>query len=109
MNDDTARKKYLAAKLAANTATEAERNEALGTILLSLWSKEDVEKVVEEKHIALCKDCPARKAVEDGGPKSGIWTKLVFELIKLVGLALVVLGSVAGAAKYAEIVAKGAT
>ena len=104
MNNDTARKKYLAAKLAANTATEAERNEALGTILLSLWSKEDVEKVVEEKHVALCKDCPARKAVEGG---SSVWGKLMFELIKLVGLALVVLGSVAGAAKYAEAIAKG--
>ena len=107
MNND-ARKQYLAAKLAAHTATEAERDEALGTILLSLWGREDVERMVEEKHVALCKDCPARKAVEDGGTKSGIWTKLVFELVKLVGLALVVLGSVAGAAKYAEIAVKGA-
>ena len=103
-----ARKQYLAAKLAAHTATEAERDEALGTILLSLWEREDVEKMVEKKHIALCKECPARKAVEDGGQRNGIWQRLMFELVKLVGLALVVLGSVAGAAKVAEAFAKGA-
>ena len=108
MNND-ARKQYLAAKLAAHTATEAERDEALGTILLSLWGREDVERMVEEKHIALCKDCPARKAVEDGGQRGGVWQKLIFELVKLVGLALVILGSVAGAAKVAEAVAKGAS
>ena len=102
------RKQYLAAKLAAHTASEAERDEALGTILLSLWEREDVEGIVEEKHIALCKDCPARKAIEDNGPKNHIWHKLMFELVKLVGLALVVLGSVAGAAKVAEAIARGA-
>ena len=101
------KKQYLAAKLAAHTATEAERDEALGTILLSLWEREDVEEIVEEKHVALCKDCPARKAADEGGTKNGIWHKLIFELIKLVGLALVVLGSVAGVAKYAEAIAKG--
>ena len=102
------KKQYLAAKLAAHTATEAERDEALGTILLSLWEREDVEEIVEEKHVALCKDCPARKAVDEGGTKNGIWHKLMFELVKLVALAIVVLGSVAGAAKYAEAIARGA-
>ena len=100
------RRQYLATKLAAHTATEAERDEALGTILLSLWDREDVEDMVVAKHQALCRDCPARKAVEDDGAK-GIWQKLAFELVKLVGLAVVVLGAVAGAVKVAETVAKG--
>ncbi len=101
------RKQYLAAKLAAHTATDAERDEAIGTILLSLWDREDVDAMVAAKHKALCKDCPARKAVDEGGQKNGIWQKLMFELIKLVGLAVVVLGSVAGVAKYAEAISKG--
>jgi len=101
------RRQYLAAKLAAHTATEAERDEALGTILLSLWNKEDVEKMVEEKHLALCRDCPAKKAIDEGGQKNGVWQKLVSELVRLVALAFVVLGSVAGVAKYAEAIAKG--
>ena len=97
------RKQYLA----AHTATDAERDEAIGTILLSLWDREDVDAMVAAKHKALCKECPAKKAVEEGGPKNHIWHKLMFELIKLVGLAVVVLGSVAGVAKYAEAIAKG--
>lgn len=101
------RKQYLAAKLAAHTATDAERDEAIGTILLSLWDQEDLEKIVSEKHVSMCKECPARKAMDEGGQKNGIWQKLMFELVKLIGLAIIVLGSVAGAAKVAEVLAKG--
>lgn len=97
----------MAAKLAAHNATDAERDEALGTILLSLWEREDVEKLIEEKHVALCKECPARKAIDEGGQKNGVWQKLTFELVKLVGLAFVILGSVTGAIKVAEAIAKG--
>lgn len=107
MMNEASRRQYLAAKLAAHNATDAERDEALGTILLSLWEREDVEKLIEERHVALCKDCPAKKAVDEGGQKNGVWQKLTFELIKLVGLALVILGSITGAVKVAEAMAKG--
>ena len=97
-----ARRHYLAAKLAAHTATPEERDEALGTILMTLWSKDDVNEMIETKHEALCKECPARKLAERGGERSGVWAKLTFELARMVGWAIIILGGLAGASKFME-------
>lgn len=101
---DEARRQYLAAKLAAHTATDGERDEAIGTILLSLWGKDDVQEMVDERHKELCKECPARIASEG---KGGIREWIIKQLVKYVGWALVVLAGLAGAGKYLEVVRNG--
>ena len=103
MNDShDARRHYLATKLAAHTATPEERDEALGTILMTLWSKNDVNEMIEKKHEAMCKDCPAKKLAEEGGAKEGVWTKITLELAKIVGWSIVILGALAGASKLLD-------
>lgn len=104
MHGDEARRQYLAAKLAAHAATDAERDEAIGTILLSLWGKDDVEAMIDERHKVLCKECPARIASEGNG---GIREWIIKQLVKYVGWALVVLAGLAGAGKYLEVVRNG--
>lgn len=99
-----ARRQYLAAKLAAHTATDGERDEAIGTILLSLWGRDDVEAMIDERHKVLCKECPARIASEG---KGGIREWIIKQLVKLVGWAIVILAGLAGAGKYLEVVRNG--
>lgn len=92
-----ARRQYLAARLAANTASDAERDEALGTILLSLFSQEDVEKMIDRRHNELCAACPAKSEAKDA-PGMKDW--LIKELIRLLGLAIVIVGSLTGIKEF---------
>lgn len=102
-NGNDARRHYLAAKLAAHTATEAERDEAIGTILISLWGKEDVERIIDERHHDLCKECPAKKLAEDGNlGGQTLKEKIIMKALEIIGWALVILGGLAGAAKLIE-------
>lgn len=99
MHGDEARRQYLAAKLAAHAATDAERDEAIGTILLSLWGKDDVEAMIDERHKELCKECPARIAAEGNG---SFKERVILQLVKFVGWAFVILAALAGVVKYLE-------
>ena len=99
MHGDEARRQYLAAKLAAHAATDAERDEAIGTILLSLWGKGDVEAMIDERHKELCKECPARIAAEG---KGSFKERVILQLVKFVGWAFVILAALAGVVKYLE-------
>ena len=89
--ENNARRQYLAARLAAHSATDQERDEALGTILLSLFSKDDVEAIVDERHEALCASCTAKKERREDMKE---W--VIRELIRLVGWSLTIIGAVIG-------------
>lgn len=97
------RRQYLAAKLAAHTATDAERDEAIGTILLSLWSEEDIEQTIEKKHNTLCTDkCPLKHpngAALPASTQASFKEKLIMELLRLIGLTIVIIGALVGATR----------
>ena len=86
--ENIARRQYLAARLAAHQATDNERDEALGTILLSLFSREDVEEIVDTRLKAT--------STPTSGKELSMKDWLIKELIRLLGLAIVIVGSIAG-------------
>lgn len=95
MKGNDARRQYLAAKLAAHTADDGERDEALGTILLSLFSREEVEEIVDARHKKLCESCPAK--LNQTAPKEAMKDWLIKELIRLLGWVIVIIGCLTGA------------
>ena len=101
--EDKIEREVLAHKLIAGTATQSERDNALATILLSLWTFEDLRRAFESWHTDKCAECPAKKhadkaekeRAENGGivesmkRHAGIilWiiTALVAVILKLTG------------------------
>lgn len=58
--EDKIEREVLAHKLIAGTATQSERDNALATILLSLWTFDDLRSTFETWHINKCAKCPAK-------------------------------------------------
>lgn len=67
--EDKIEREVLAHKLIAGTATQSERDNALATILLSLWTFADLKQAFETWHTDKCAECPAKKHAEraEGG------------------------------------------
>ena len=96
--EDKIEREVLAHKLIAGTATQSERDNALATILLSLWTFDDLRQAFENWHVDKCEKCPAKKHAETA-EKSGmielakknlgvvLWiiTALVAVILKLTG------------------------
>jgi len=59
--EDKIEREVLAHKLIAGTATQSERDNALATILLSLWTFDDLRRAFESWHTDKCAECPAKK------------------------------------------------
>ena len=59
--EDKIEREVLAHKLIAGTATQSERDNALATILLSLWTFADLRQAFESWHTDKCAECPAKK------------------------------------------------
>lgn len=53
MDTEKARRTNIASRLAAGTASERDRDDALAEILLSLWSEDDLDKRIDNK-VHLC-------------------------------------------------------
>ena len=62
--EDKIEREVLAHKLIAGTATQSERDNALATILLSLWTFADLKQAFETWHTDKCAECPAKKHAE---------------------------------------------
>ncbi len=67
--EDKVNRELVAHKLIAGKATQEERDSALATILLSLWTFEDLKKYFESWHVEKCAECPAKKHADraEGG------------------------------------------
>ena len=63
--EDRVNREVLAHKLIAGTATQEERDNALATILLSLWTFKDLRNAFNTWHTDKCAECPAKKHAED--------------------------------------------
>ena len=63
--EDKVAREVIAHKLIAGTATQEERDNALATILLSLWTFKDLRDAFNTWHTDKCEQCPARKHVEE--------------------------------------------
>lgn len=57
---DKVEREVLAHKLIAGTATQGERDNALATILLSLWTFKDLRDAFNTWHTDKCEKCPAQ-------------------------------------------------
>lgn len=97
------KRQYLAAKLAAHTASDAERDEALATILLTLWTEEDIERTIDNRHNQLCKDdCPLKHpaaAAPSAASPQNFKEKLIMELTRILGHAIIIIAGLVGVAK----------
>ena len=62
--EDKINRELLAHKLIAGTATQGERDNALATILLSLWTFDDLRSAFNTWHADKCAECPAKKHAE---------------------------------------------
>lgn len=96
--EDKIEREVLAHKLIAGTATQGERDNALATILLSLWTFKDLRDAFNTWHTDKCSECPAKKHAE-AAEKLGIvemakkhmgvvlWiiTALIAVILKLTG------------------------
>ena len=96
--EDKIEREVLAHKLIAGTATQGERDNALATILLSLWTFDELRRAFDTWHTDKCAQCPAMKHA-DAAEKLGIvdmakrhvgailWiiTALVAVILKLTG------------------------
>lgn len=101
--EDKIEREVLAHKLIAGTASQSERDNALATILLSLWTVADLRQAFESWHIDKCDKCPAKTHAEaaekeraaNGGLVDGLkrhagivlWiiTALIAVILKLTG------------------------
>lgn len=101
--EDKIEREVLAHKLIAGTATQSERDNALATILLSLWTFADLRQAFENWHTDKCAECLAKKHADraekeraaNGGLVDGmkrhaaiiLWiiTALIAVILKLTG------------------------
>jgi len=96
--EDRIAREVIAHKLIAGTATQDERDNALATILLSLWTFDDLRTAFNNWHNDKCAECPAKKhaeQVEKTGPVEMVkrhigvvlWiiTALIAVILKLTG------------------------
>lgn len=98
--EDKVNRELVAHKLIAGKATQEERDSALATILLSLWTFDDLKKYFENWHTEKCAECPAKRHADKAeSERAGIitvgrqhigailWiiTALVVVILKLTG------------------------
>ena len=97
--EDKINRELLAHKLIAGTATQGERDNALATILLSLWTFDDLRSAFNTWHADKCAECPAKKHADEAGKPGGmidtakrhigvvLWiiTALIAVILKLTG------------------------
>lgn len=96
--EDRVNREVLAHKLIAGTATQEERDNALATILLSLWTFKDLRDAFNTWHTDKCSECPAKKHAEnaknaknaDDAGKLPQWA--VYVIVALVSLLCGALG-----------------
>lgn len=93
--EDKIEREVLAHKLIAGTATQSERDNALATILLSLWTFADLRQSFESWHTDKCAECPAKKKAETGGMDGG-WKEVAMMLLRYGGWIIIIVGSICG-------------
>ena len=62
-----AEREVIVHKLLTGTATQQERDTALATMMLSLWTYADLREYFLKLHHEQCDICPARKTAEPAG------------------------------------------
>ena len=78
----------LAHKLIAGTATQSERDNALATILLSLWTFDDLRRAFESWLTDKCAECPAKKHAETAEKEKAANGGLVESMKRHAGVVL---------------------
>lgn len=86
--EDKIEREVLAHKLIAGTATQSERDNALATILLSLWTFDDLRRAFESWHTDKCAECPAKKHAETAEKERAANGGLVESMKRHAGIVL---------------------
>lgn len=86
--EDKIGREVLAHKLIAGTASQSERDNALATILLSLWTFADLRQAFETWHIDKCDKCPAKTHAEKAEKERSANGWLVDGLKRHAGIVL---------------------
>ena len=81
-------REVLAHKLIAGTATQEERDNALATILLSLWTFDDLRRAVESWHTDKCAECPAKKHADTAEKEKAANGGIVESMKRHAGIVL---------------------
>lgn len=74
-------------KLRLGHADQRDRDRVLCYLADSRWTPEHLDKRIEERHTALCKDCPVRRG---DGKLSKIEKALFFAVLALIGVLVAV-------------------
>lgn len=81
-------REVLAHKLIAGTATQGERDNALATILLSLWTFDDLRSAFETWHTDKCAKCPAKAHAVEAETERAANSGIVESMKRHAGIVL---------------------
>ena len=85
--EDRVNREVLAHKLIAGTATQEERDNALATILLSLWTFKDLRDAFNSWHTDKCAECPAKRHADKAeASPCGLPRWVIYLIVALVSL-----------------------
>lgn len=96
MNDRVERveNQVLATKLLNGTATQSERDQALATVMLSLWGQSELRSLIRLVHSEECNKCVFKKraagseSADSGG--AAAWKKLSLTLLQYLGWVILI-------------------
>ena len=93
---DKIQREILAHKLISGQATQEERDNALASIMLSMWSMSDLKNAFDGWHESKCESCPARKIAEEAGlhrESDSDWKKIALEILKYSGWLIAIVAT----------------
>lgn len=93
---DKIQREILAHKLISGQATQEERDNALASIMLSMWTMSDLKKAFDGWHEAKCESCPARKIAEQSEihhESDTDWKKIALEILKYSGWLIAIIAT----------------
>lgn len=80
----TAERQIIITKLLSGKATQEERDVAIATVMMSLWTQDDLKSLIRMVHKDECEACPLRIRGTNPDP-DGPWQKLCLSLVKYGG------------------------
>jgi len=93
---DKADQQILVTKLITGKATQEERDQALATVLLSLWGQKELKELIRMVHNEECQKCPFKKqacAMSEDEDEGVAWKKVALVLLKYGGWGIVIVAT----------------
>lgn len=84
----------LATKLLNGTATQGERDQALATVMLSLWGQSELRSLIRLVHSEECSKCQFRNRPPGGDSSDGgsaVWKKVSLSLLQYLGWVILII------------------